>query len=335
MTTTKGGLYWLNRLKKPLVILLFVVVLSIVRPSSFLSTENISNVLWSISTIGIMTAGTIFVILLGGIDLSVGSMMAFSGAICVKIIVAGGNTTFSAFLGILAGLLCGGAVGLIHGFVINKFKVPAFLITFASQIILSGVAQLILDNKIINVQSPALFTGLGSQKILGFPLPIYFMAVIMLLSHYALSRTKTGRYTYAVGGNPTAAKLSGVNTTKITILAYVLSGLTAAFAGIILSSMTQQAMASAGSGYDTEVITAIVIGGASLMGGEGTMGGSFFGVILVGLLGNAMNLLELPATVHPLVKGIVIIVAVAFDTVGKDKDTKKQFFSLFRKKKRA
>lgn len=326
MTILKKG-------QKLWILLAFMIVLTAIAPKSFLTSQNISNVLWSISTIGIMSAGTIFVILLGGIDLSLGSIMALSGVIAVKVIRASGYTNSGAMAGIVLALLTGIIIGMIHGVIITYFKVPAFLITFASQIILSGIAQLALSNKILSCLDPPLFTAIGMKKILGFPLPIYFMIIAAIISYYVLNKTKYGRKIYAVGGNPVAAEFTGINSKRITISAYMISGLTAAAAGIVLASMTQQAMSSAGSGYETEVITAIVIGGASLMGGEGNVSGAIFGAVLVGLLNNGLNLLEVPATVHPLAKGIIIICAVAADTMGRQGKTPiKMLKNVFRKR---
>ncbi|MDR2021355.1 MAG: ABC transporter permease [Treponema sp.] len=308
---------YLKKFKKLFILLFFILLLSIIAPHSFPTSRNISNVLWSISTVGIMSAGSIFVILLGGIDLSLGSVMAFTGALAVTVIRNSNYSNAGAVFGIAAALLVGMLAGLFHGAVITKFRVPAFLITFATQIILNGASQLLLNNKILSCLEPELFTAIGMKKILGFPLPIYIMLIAALISYYVLNKTVFGRHIYAVGGNPVAAELSGINSAGITLTAYVISGFTAALGGIVLSSMTQQAIANAGMGYETEVITAIVIGGASLMGGEGNVSGAIFGAVLVGLLNNGLNLLNISATIHPLAKGIVIIAAVAADTLGR------------------
>jgi ribose/xylose/arabinose/galactoside ABC-type transport system permease subunit len=318
MIAIKRALNFENLVKfqKLFILLAFIVVLSIIAPRSFPTSRNISNVLWSISTIGIMSTGSIFVILLGGIDLSLGSIMALSGALSVLIIRAFDYSTLGAVLGIFISLCMGMFVGLFHGVIITKFKVPAFLVTFATQIILNGVAQLALNNKLLHCLEPPLFIAIGLKKVMGFPLPIYLMLIAAVISFFVLNKTVLGRSIYAVGGNTTAAELSGINSTGITLIAYIISGFTAAIGGIVLSSMTQQAIASAGAGYETEVITAIVIGGASLMGGEGNVSGAIFGAVLVGLLNNGLNLLNVPATVHPLAKGVVIIVAVGVDAMG-------------------
>jgi ribose/xylose/arabinose/galactoside ABC-type transport system permease subunit len=329
--TNQRALNHIKRFKKLFILLFFIILLSVIAPYSFPTSRNISNVLWSISTIGIMSAGSIFVILLGGIDLSLGSVMAFTGAMAVTIIRNSDYSNVGAVFGIFVSLLVGMAVGLFHGAIITKFRVPAFLVTFATQIILNGASQLLLNNKILSCLGPELFTAIGMKKILGFPLPIYIMLAAALVSYYVLNKTVFGRNVYAVGGNPVAAELSGINSTGITLIAYVISGFTAAIGGIVLSSMTQQAIANAGTGYETEVITAIVIGGASLMGGEGNVSGAIFGAILVGLLNNGLNLLNISATIHPLAKGIVIIAAVAADTLSRQGRSRKILHNLKRR----
>lgn len=191
--------------------------------------------------------------------------------------------------------------------------------------------MILTNNKILGCLEPKAFTYIGIGKLLGLPVPVFIMAAVALISFYVLDKTQLGRYVYAVGGNPEASRLSGISDNGITMLAYIFSGLTAAIGGIVLASMTQQAMASTGSGYETEVITAAVIGGVSLAGGEGTVMGAIFGAVLVGLLNNGMNLMNVPSTHHGLVKGLVIITAVAVDIMGHQEKKKGLLPSLFRK----
>ena len=290
----------LKRYSKIFILLGFMLVLTIIAPHSFPTIANLSNVLWSVSVIGIMVSGSIFAILVGGIDLSVGSMLALTGIIVVRIIRFFDYSVTGVLLGILAALLCGVLVGVVHGIIITKFKVPAFLITFATQSIISGISMILTNNKILGCLEPKAFTYIGIGKLFGLPVPVFIMAAVALISFYVLDKTQLGRYVYAVGGNPEASRLSGISDNGITMMAYIFSGLTAAIGGIVLASMTQQAMASTGSGYETEVITAAVIGGVSLAGGEGTVMGAIFGAVLVGLLNNGMNLMNVPSTHHGL-----------------------------------
>lgn len=305
----------LSKFSKPIILLVFMLVLTILRPTSFLTVGNLSNVLWSVSVYGIMVCGTIFVFLIGGIDLSIGSLCGLCAVTVVKIIRYYEYSNTGVLLGITAALSVGILAGLVHGCIVTKFKVPAFLITFATQIIFLGMSMILTNNKILSCLQPEAFTAIGMKKILNFPIPIYIMLAVALISWFILRKTALGRYVYAVGGNASASRLSGINDTGITILAYVFSGFTTAIGGIVLASMTQQCMASTGSGYETEVITAAVIGGVSLLGGEGTVSGALFGAILIGLLNNGLNLMSVPSTEHGLVKGVVIIVAVAFDAL--------------------
>lgn len=307
----------LKKYSNLLILVAFIIVLTILKPKSFPTISNISNVLWSISVIGILTAGTIFPLLLGGIDLSIGSMMGLSACTTVMLIQNSGYTNMGVVQGICAAVILGAFVGALQGLIITIFRVPAFLVTFATQSILLGVSQVLTNNKIISCLNPELFTKIGLGRIGPFTFPIYLMLFIVLISYFVLSKTVLGRYVYAVGGNAEASRISGINDKKISVLCYVFSGLTAAIGGVVLASMTQQGMASTGSGYDTDVITAAVVGGVSLNGGEGKIQNALIGAILVGLLNNGMNLMGVESTHQGLVKGVVIIFAVALDLMNK------------------
>ena len=321
----------MEKYSRILILLLFIVVLTIIRPKSFPTVNNISNVLWSISVVGILVSGSIFVMLLGGIDLSVGSLMGLSAVITVITIRNNDYSTTGVLLGIVLALLAGIAAGALHGFLVMTFHVPAFLVTFATQSIFLGISMVLTNNKILSCLEPKLFTNIGLGRIGPFTFPIYFMIIIALISYFILNKTVLGRHIYAVGGNPEASRISGISVRKITLLSYITSGLTAAIGGIVLASMTQQGMASTGSGYDTEVITAAVIGGVSLVGGAGTIQGAIVGAMLVGLLNNGMNLMNVPSTNQGLVKGLVIIFAVALDIM--QKNEKKIHLPFLKKKK--
>ncbi len=307
----------LARYSRLLILLAFIVILIIIRPHSFPTVNNISNVLWSISVVGIMVSGSIFVMLLGGIDLSVGSLMGLSACITVIIIRSFDYSVGGVIIGIALALIVGIAAGALHGFLVMTFHVPAFLVTFATQSIYLGISMILTNNKILSCMAPKLFTNIGLGRIGPFTFPIYLMIIIALISFFILNRTVLGRYVYAVGGNPDASTISGISVKKITLISYIMSGLTAAIGGVVLASMTQQGMASTGSGYDTEVITAAVIGGVSLLGGSGKIQDAIVGAMLVGLLNNGMNLMNVPSTNQGLVKGLVIIAAVAIDVMQK------------------
>lgn len=311
----------LKRFQKPLILLVVIAVMTILQPKVFLTWNNILSILYAISIYGVMICGMIFTILLGGIDLSVGPVAALSGAITVISMSAMGKTDGAVLVGVLLGLAAGAMVGLLNGTIVSYFKVPAFLITLATQSIVNGLAQLTTGNKTIAAMDPPSFTFIGGAKLLGIPVPIFILALMMLLGYIVLNKTVFGQHVYAVGGNPQASSLSGVSVRKVSLLCYVISGLMAALAGIVLASMNQQAIAKAATGYENDVLTAIVVGGTSLMGGEGSIQGALFGAMLVGILNNGMRLMGVPSTYHTLVKGVIIIVAVAFDIYAINKNS--------------
>lgn len=255
------------------------------------------------------------------IDLSVGPVAALSGAVTVLTIIGMGKTTGSVVVGIVLGLLAGSAVGLVNGLIVSYFNVPAFLITLSTQSIINGVAQLTTGNQTIAAMEPASFTFIGSGRLLGVPVPIYIMVLMMLITYFVLNKTVFGQRVYAVGGNRQAALLSGVAVKRVSTICYVISSFMAALSGIVLASMNQQAIAKAAAGYENDVLTAIVVGGTSLAGGEGSIQGALFGALLVGVLNNGMRLMGVPSTYHTLVKGVIIICAVAMDVYGKNKDS--------------
>lgn len=171
-----------SKYSKPIILVAFCVILTILRPTTFPTVSNIANVLWSVSVIGIMVCGTIFVFLVGGIDLSIATLCGFSAVVVVEVIHMFGDTTMGVFVGILAAIGVGALAGCVHGFIITTFNIPAFLVTFATQSVFLGLSMVITNNKIVSCTAPAAFTAIGSMKILGFPLPIYFMIVIAVLS---------------------------------------------------------------------------------------------------------------------------------------------------------
>ncbi|MEN6623946.1 MAG: ABC transporter permease [Smithella sp.] len=323
----------LQKFQKPLILLVLMVIMTILQPKTFLTRNNFLSILYAISIYGIMVCGTIFPILLGGIDLSVGSVAALSGALTVMTILRFEQTGVSVFWGVFVGLLSGALVGAVHGLIVSNFSVPPFLITLATQNIVSGIAQLITGNQTISCMEPHAFAIIGGGRFLSVPVPIYLLLFMGIISYIVLNKTIFGRQIYAVGGNPQASDLSGIASKKVTIIAYLISGFTAAMAGIVLASMNQQAISKAATGYENDVLTAIVVGGTSLMGGEGSIQGALFGALLVGILNNGLRLMGVPSTYHTVVKGIVIIIAVAFDIYSKNKGSGLQR-SIFRKSRK-
>lgn len=318
------------------ILVAVMLALTLLQPGVFLTAANMKSILLSISVYGIMVCGTIFPILLGGIDLSVGAVAAAAGAFAVTWIVEHNFINGAVVVGILGGLLLGAVVGMIHGIIVTRFSVPPFLITLATQNIVYGVAQLLTENNVIACMEPELFAFLGGGRLLGIPFSIWIMIFMAIISYVILGKTVFGRNVYAVGGNAEACRLSGVRSRMVIIVSYVASGLTAALSGIVLASMNRQAIAKAAQGYDNYVLTALVVGGASLMGGEGSIQGAIWGAFLVGVISNGLRLMGVASDYHGIVKCIVIVAAVALDAhVRYKKSGLQKSSSLFKKKKKA
>ena len=297
---------------KSLVALLgLVIVVSILSPS-FLSSDNLFNILRQTSVNAIIAAGMTFVILTGGIDLSVGSILAISGAVMASMLVSGQSMIFSVIIAIVIG----GIVGFINGFVISKGKLQPFIATLATMTILRGLTLVYTQGKPITLGSGELavsFGQIGGGKIFGVPTPALIMIVVFLVCAYILNNTKMGRYTYALGSNEEATKLSGINTDNIKIWVYTISGILSAVAGIIITSRLFSAQPTAGTGYELDAIAAVVLGGTSLTGGKGKISGTIIGALIIGILSNALNILDVSSYYQMMVKGAVILIAVLLD----------------------
>ncbi|WP_294570904.1 ABC transporter permease [uncultured Subdoligranulum sp.] len=302
-----------NTLRK-LISLGMIAVLAIfftLKSPYFLTASNLSAIVRDSAVAGIAGIGLTYVILTAGIDLSTGSVMALAGMVMANIYT---YTLIPIPVMILAGLAVGLVCGAINGFVVTKLKLPEFIATLATMGIYRSLTYVIaVRDSAGSIQSVQMRAS--SFTVLGSGVGGLYWVVLALVGQFLLKKTRFGTNLYAVGSNFKAAQLSGINDTAVTILAYVLSGLTTAMGGIVLASMTQQCMASTGSGYENYVIMSAVIGGVSLLGGVGTVPGCVFGAILIGLLNNGLNLMSVPSTEHDLVKGIVIIAAVAFDAL--------------------
>jgi ribose/xylose/arabinose/galactoside ABC-type transport system permease subunit len=288
------------------VLLLLMLILSLIS-DRFLTVDNLTNVLWSVCLIGIMSTGAIYAPVTGGIDLSVGSMAALAGIIA-NVLMNGFGLHWVLALVVTLGF--GVLIGWVNGIVTTRFLVPAFIVTMAAKTYLFGLAMLISNGDQITIMQPQPFLAIGVGKLFGIPIPIYLMAALAILSHVLLKHTVFGRQAIAVGANEVAARLSGVNPDRTRIYVYILSALTATVAGIVMASLTQQAYAMNASGYELDVITAIVVGGTSLMGGNGSVLGALIGAIMVGFINNGLNLLDMPSAFHPIATGCVILLAL-------------------------
>lgn len=299
--------------RQVLILALMCLVFTIMLPGKFLTIGNFRNILYAISLQGIMICGATFPVLLAGIDRTVSGSAALSGAVCCTVIVRSGFSTVGIVLGALLGIGVGLLSGLFHGIVLSRFNIPAFLLTLATSEILYGLVQTVTGNQLINVMRADPFNFVGNSWLLGVPIPVYVLLICFVFTYIMLNHTVYGRYLYCVGGNREAAKLSGINVRKITIIAYVISGAMGALSGLILSSMNQQASAGQAKGYENDVLAAIVVGGVSLRGGAGTIQGAMFGALLIGILTNFLQLMGIASVYHDLIKGLIIIAAVAVD----------------------
>ena len=297
---------------KVFIIVAMLVLMAIVAFKSFYSVSNISSILMSAALLGIMACGMTFPLLVSGPDLSISGGMAVGGMIAVKYIVNHGNTSGSFWIGLLIALLVGAVLGALQGALIHAFKLPSFIITLAMQYILFGVAQIGLASK-VPCTSPQIFCDLGNGRLFGFPIPVYIFIVFVLISFLIMHRTVFGRKTFSYGGNRKASVLCGIQGVWIEITVFALSGIAAALSGVILSAMNQQASATAGAGYDTDVLLACVLGGVSMGEGIGSIGGAIYGSIFVALLNNCLRIASIPSLYQEMIVGVLIIAAMAFE----------------------
>ena len=292
-------------------LLILCMVISLITPR-FLSIANIRNVLTQVSVNAVIAIGMSFVILTGGIDLSVGSILAVSGAVAASIMKSTGNL----FLAIIAAIAIGCLIGVINGALVSKGRIQAFIVTLATMTIFRGVTYVYTNGTPISGLGQS-FSSIGNKSLLGLPIPVVIMVIVFGIGFYVLSQTRYGRYLYALGGNEDSARLSGINTTKIKTLVYVISGATAALSGIIVTSRIGSASPNAGVGFELDAIAAVVLGGTSLAGGEGSVVGTIIGALIIGVLNNGLNLMNVSPFYQAIVKGLVILLAVMVEKKNK------------------
>lgn len=276
--------------------------------NSFLTAKNMLQVLRQICINALLAFGMTFVLIIGGIDLTVGSVVAISGVSIVMLL----NMGIPLPAAFLLALLIGSLVGLLNGSIIALTGMPPFIVTLSLQGAIRGVAYVITDGRSVSCENEV-FNAIGNGYFLGIPLPIYIVAFVMLLISVILYYTRFGRRMYAVGGNVTAAQFSGIHVKQITIWGYVISGTLSALAGIILASRMYSGQPASGQAYESDAIAAAVLGGTSFNGGIGTIGGTLIGALVIGFLTNGLNLLHISSYVQMIIKGVVIIGAVGID----------------------
>lgn len=276
---------------------------------SFFTRQNIFNVLRQISTNLFLACGMTMVIILGGIDLSVGSIIALSGCISAGCVA---RYNLPLPIPLLMGLLVGLLVGMFNGAVISKTTIPAFIVTLATMNIAKGLAYVYTGGSPVRVVTKEWqFLGAGYVGI--FPTPVVILVIVLIITAIIMNKTKMGRHMYAVGGNQQAAEFSGIKVEKVKFFVHAFSGLMAGLAGIVLASRMYSGQPTAGDGAEMDAIAAVVVGGTSMAGGSGKIGGTIIGGLIIGVLNNGLNLLNVNSFWQYVVKGVVILLAVFLD----------------------
>lgn len=300
---------WLSKLGPLFGLILLIIVVSILNPS-FLSIANIFNVLRQVSISAIIAFGMTFVILTGGIDLSVGSTLALTGAVAASLLAGGMDPFLTMGIALLLGLI----LGMVNGVIITKGKVAPFIATLATMTIYRGLTLVYTEGRPISgLGDHYSFQLFGKGYFLGFPVPVVTMVIAFIILWFILQKTTFGRRVYAVGGNEEAAKLSGINADSVKIAVYAITGFLAALSALILTSRLNSAQPTAGESYELDAIAAVVLGGTSLNGGKGWIFGTLIGALIIGVLNNGMNLIGVSSFWQQVVKGIVILLAVLMD----------------------
>ena len=297
----------------------YIIVLAIVLESAvfviiapqFFSLPNLINVALSIAITGILAVGMTALILTGGIDLSVGSVAALAGVVAAMIASSG-----RVFAASLVALGIGLAVGLFNGLMIAQFRVPPFVVTLAMLTICRGLAFIVTSGRSIG-NLPASFGVFGRERLLGVPVPVLLMLVVFVAGWFVLKRMVLGRYVYAIGGNREAAFLAGINVKRVILTVYLLNGLLVGLAGLVLASRLGAGVPNAGLQYELDVIAAVVVGGTSLNGGRGSVIGTFWGAVFIGVLNNGLNLAGIDPYMQKIALGLVILLAVLADQINK------------------
>ncbi|CAB3792318.1 ABC transporter permease [Pararobbsia alpina] len=291
------------------VLILLCIVLTFSN-QYFLTWGNIADILRQTSINGILAVGMTYVVLTSGIDLSVGSTLALAGMVSASVIT--GAHPHGVALGLLSGLVVGGLVGAVNGVLVARFAVPSFVATLGMLSVARGLTFIYSGGMPI-ADLPDDFLSTGTGTLAGIPVPVIIFALVVLLFWFILRYTTYGRYVYAVGGNVKSAKTSGISTGKIIFSVYVIGGILAGLAGIILAARTTSALPQAGLSYELDAIAAVVIGGTSLSGGSGSLGGTVVGALLIGVINNGLNLLGVSSYYQQVVKGVIIVGAVLLD----------------------
>ncbi|HEX8059903.1 MAG TPA: ribose ABC transporter permease [Cyclobacteriaceae bacterium] len=308
----------LSRFQSLVALVVLCIIISLLS-DKFLTTTNVWNVMRQISVNVCISVGMTLVIIAGGIDLSVGSVLALCGAIAAGLLKNGIESPSSnLFIGftvlgtIVSGLLAGSLLGAFNGLFITRFKVPPFVATLAMLTIARGLTMLWTGGFPISGLGET-FAWIGTGWFIGIPVPVWISAIIVAIAIVITNKTKLGRYIYAIGGNESAATLSGIDVKKVKLTVYTIAGWLAAAGGLLVTSRLDAAQPNAGTGYELDSIAAVVIGGTSLSGGRGSIGGTVLGAIIIGVLNNGLVLLNVSPFWQQVLKGSVILAAVIID----------------------
>jgi ribose/xylose/arabinose/galactoside ABC-type transport system permease subunit len=314
----------------PLIFLLVLMAVFAIMEPRFLSSINLFNVMRQVSITGLLAIGMTFVILTAGIDLSIGSLLAFAGLVAAAVAKGGMQDRFTVGddaigygwpLAALAAIAVGLAGGYLQGLSITKLKVPPFVVTLGGMSVFRGAALLFAAGGPISGFQPD-FTWWGQWRIGPVPVPVIIFLVAAIIAHIVLRYMRYGRRVYAVGGNPEAARLAGVNVSRVICSVYVIMGFFAGLGAFVLAARLNSAEAVAGTGYELTVIASVVIGGTSLFGGVGSIFGTVIGTILIGVLLNGLVLMNVSSYIQQIIIGVIIVLAVAFDTFAKSRRRK-------------
>lgn len=291
-----------------IIFAIFCAVLGISTKGKFFNIDNLINVLRQVSINGILAIGMTFVILTGGIDLSVGAVVALTGFFAASAYKAGYGLFATFLFALIGGLILGAA----NGYFVAYHDLAPFIVTLGVQTMARGFTYIYSDGKPIS-QFTGSFLSIGKGSFLNVPIPVWILAITFVIAYFILYKTKIGRYIYAVGGNQTATHYSGVQIAKVKMFAYIFCGIMCALAAVVLTSRVSAALPQAGTAYESDAIAAVVIGGTSLSGGKGRLWGTMIGVLLIGVITNGLDLLSVSSYIQQVVKGAIIIAAILFD----------------------
>lgn len=292
-----------------LVILAIISVVAVINPK-FIGIKNLIIIFQQISVIGILTMAMSILLISGGIDLSIGNIMALSGVVMARLINSGTNVFLATFAGLAVGLLC----GCLNGVIIAKSRAIPLIISLGTSQVFYGLSLTISSGRIMSFNGA--YNAIGKTKLFNvFPVMLFFLAFMVFLSWVIMNRTKFGRRIVAIGGNERNAFLSGINVDRYKIILYSIAGFYCSVAAIIFSSRIDSITANAGIGYETSALTAAIIGGVTFDGGKGTVSGAFLGCVLMGVISNAMNILKVDSYIQTIITGMIIVCAVVLSNI--------------------